>query len=238
MPEQLRRIITYSNNIFHRDLSGLFTRSLDAVARTERQIGLNLRNSFINQEIATDYRHGIVHVVRVMFWIHVLAEIYSITKKQLSENEIKAMMYAGFLHDLCRENNEEDEKHGKAASERYKTFIRKEIHYPYSDRCIYAIEVHSKKEDPLLDEVIWKIVKDADALDRGRFGGIPNSENGCKQSFLRLPFLQTNSDLSARILWAAYFLPKLTKYITWTNNSCQDFAETMRSSRRCSFGRI
>jgi hypothetical protein len=231
-----RRIVTCSDGIFHRDLTGLFTRSLDAVARTERQIGLNLRNSFVNQEIATDFKHGVVHVVRVMFWIHVLAEIYSETKKQLSENEIKAMMYAGFFHDSCRENDEEDEKHGKAAADRYKTFIRKEIHYPDSDRCILAIEAHSKQEDPLMDDVMWKIVKDADALDRGRFGGIPNSDSGCKQSFLRLPFLKTVTELSNNILWAAYFLPKVTKYIIWNENSCEDFAAVLHSSRRCVIG--
>lgn len=231
-----RKIIAYSNCIYQRDLAGLFARSLDAVARTERQIGLNLRNSFVNQEVATDYKHGVVHVVRVMFWIHVLAEIYSVTNKQLSENEIKALMYAGFFHDSCRENNEEDEKHGKAAADKYKSLIRNDIRYPDSNRCLLAIETHSKQEDPLMDDVMWKIVKDADALDRGRFGGTPNSENGCKQSFLRLPFLRTANELSNSILWAAYFLPKVTKYINWNENSCENFTEVLRSSRRCVIG--
>ena len=123
-----------------------------------------------------------------------------------------------------------------AAADRYKTFIRKEIHYPDSDRCILAIEAHSKQEDPLMDDVMWKIVKDADALDRGRFGGIPNSDSGCKQSFLRLPFLKTVTELSNNILWAAYFLPKVTKYIIWNENSCEDFAAVLHSSRRCVIG--
>lgn len=225
-------IVDLVSLLYQQDFTGLFSRALEAVCRTERQIDMSLRDSFLKKEFADDYIHGAVHVVRVMFWIHILAEIYSRTIHHLSEGTIKAMMYAGFLHDLCRTDNLEEEDHGKAAADKFKSMIRREIAYPDSDRCLLAISEHSKALDPLYGDIVWELVKDADALDRGRFGS-PTSDKGCDQSKLRLKFIKKGSYLSDKISWAAYFLPRVTQYIRWTDHPCQDFVSTVQSSRRC-----
>lgn len=227
-----QRIINVIIEQFQLDIRGIFERSLLYIARMEGEFGLSLRESFINQEIASSDIHGVAHVLRVMFWIHVLAEICSYYCVPLTAHELKAAMYAGFFHDSCRENNNEDEDHGKAAAERYREFIRREIVYPDSNRCLAAIEAHSKNTDPNQDDIVWKIVKDADALDRGRFG-TPDSGNGCNRAMLRLGFFSNDNELAGDILWAAYFLPKITKYMKWTEHSCQDFVNTITASRNC-----
>ena len=57
-------------------------------------------------------------------------------------------------------------------------------------------------------DIIWKVLKDADALDRSRFGG-----RGCDKSYLRLGIYQ--STVGQNILGLTSYLPKWTQNMLW-----------------------
>lgn len=60
------------------------------------------------------------------------------------------------------------------------------------------------------NNLIWKILKDADALDRSRFHG-----KGCDKSYLRLSIYDTLR--GQKILALANVLPSLTEYNSWNS---------------------
>lgn len=134
---------------------------------------------FKNQEIGRSYLHGIPHVVRVMFWCHVLTgnRVGGAILDDFSDPEVLKYdsMLAALLHDLCRESHEEDCNHGEAASEKFAQVIRQacDNSEPRIERISQAVTYHCKPDDEYDSEgnPIYRILKDADALDRGRFSG-------------------------------------------------------------------
>ncbi len=209
----------------------VFSRPLHRLTKIEKEIELSLLENFINPQSALDYMHGIGHVIRVMFWILVLAEISTQSGLIISEEEKTAAIYSGFFHDLRRKNDFEDSKHGEASSMFFNDLIHSKLKKPYSTRCLNAILVHSIVKDPEDNDVIWKLLKDADALDRGRFGP-PDKKNGCNSKYFRLPILKNDSNLSSNLLWAAYFLPRMCAHINWNNQAGTEFVNTFMASQR------
>ena len=57
-------------------------------------------------------------------------------------------------------------------------------------------------------DVIWKLLKDADALDRSRF-----ARGGCDKSYLRLGIY--NTETGQNILDLASYLPSWTQSLEW-----------------------
>ena len=95
----------------------------------------------------------------------------------LKEDDVAQLMQAITFHDIGRQNGDEDPKHGE-----YSTAIYKENH---SDPVVeFLIQYHcidDKKAKKALDSdtriedkqkalLLYNILKDADALDRVRFG--------------------------------------------------------------------
>lgn len=130
--------------------------------------------------------HGEQHVHRViclglllarsMGWAHIMPEVWA----------------AAYLHDLRRVRDGVDPEHGlraaEAAAEFEAFFIRAGVRDLRS--VIYAVEQHDEPDSfnhfkPEKDsERILCVLKDADALDRVRFG---NTASGLDTRFLRLP---------------------------------------------------
>lgn len=75
-----------------------------------------------------------------------------------------------------------------------------------------AVKYHSIPDEDTPKEIqndfIWKVLKDADALDRARFNG-----NGCDSSFLRLPIFNTHDGQS--IIELTSLLPGWTSHLAW-----------------------
>jgi hypothetical protein len=132
------------------------------------QLGCNLTDKyFISKNVAHSY-HGISHITRVMFWVHILCYLTD-TRWQTE----KVAQYAAFIHDLCRKDNRmEEEEHGFEAANKYEDFLRqKQIPDRFLHSCMNAVTYHCKDDSESHNkDLLWKILKDADSLDRGRFG--------------------------------------------------------------------
>ena len=131
----------------------------------------------------------------------------------MTQNEIRACCIAAIIHDLGKTSDREGSIHGYNSMELYK---EKLAEYIADDRMIQrvlnAVRYHSVDDrdcpDYVIDDVITKVLKDADALDRSRFGG-----RGCDRSYLRLALY--DSEYGESILKIADFLPALTERCDW-----------------------
>lgn len=134
--------------------------------------------------------HDENHLIRVLLLSIILSDYYELNKK-IAEDLFAAAMF----HDIGRTHDDEDEDHGLKSYEKWKTFSEKE-----NDFIRKLMESHSLKEEKEdwfeteEEKTAYKILKDADALDRQRFGLRELNSN-----FLRL-------DFSKELSFAAYQL--------------------------------
>ena len=162
--------------------------------------------------------HGVAHVTRVMFWTFLLTVMSG-----FEEEVIRACLLAGALHDLCRVNNDDEPEHGTLAAEKFEGEIRERVGGTLTQDVLDAIEYHSRPDGEYArrDNLVWQVLKDADALDRGRFGTpvTPAKEktadsNGCRTGMLRLPMLQ-DERVATEFAWMAWRFVKLSQYASW-----------------------
>lgn len=210
---------------------------------THHQISVSV-DDFSNSQLGGSFIHGVPHVSRVMFWAYFLAAVFhqKHTPHLPLEQFIGDCVWAASIHDLCRVSNQEDEIHGQDAAEKF----AKE----FKDRCgtdalrvkhaLEAVAFHCRPVEDYTDatNIIYKVLKDADALDRGRFArarpcsgtdysgtGCTNKEcphKGCAYKTLRF-FESTRSpkreDSFRNLGWAAYNLAQGTKFAPWTGKN-------------------
>jgi hypothetical protein len=207
----------------------LVLRALKRLLNLETEIGMKLAYSFKNSQIARGSMHGIGHTIRVMFWILFLVSVTNSRKQCFSDKEETTALYAGFFHDLYRDNNEVEPTHGNIASSYYSKVVHKLLPGDFAIRCLNAISVHSLTDDPKEPDVVWQLLKDADALDRGRFG-FPRTLNGCNPNKLRLSILRTDIGLCETICWSAFSLSKITRSVNWGQNACAEFVNAIIAS--------
>jgi len=192
-------------------------------------------SDFANPDIGLNFIHGIPHVSRVMFWSFVLAATFrGEAATDVETNEFyEDCLWAASLHDLCRSNNDEDENHGLIASEKYRLETERRCggNKTRVKHILEAVTYHCRPDNEYNDKnnIVYKILKDADALDRGRFG-VPcfgsdyngtgcfaaNCKHaGCAYKTLRL-YSAEKEQLFREIAWAAYNLAQSTKFAPWT----------------------
>lgn len=114
--------------------------------------------------------HGISHWRRVYQNAQLLAKVYGITSEVF---ELFAL-----LHDSKREDEFEDENHGKRAALFAKELIKSgNITLSCEDkkRLLFACSNHTKlnKRANLYNDIVVQIYLDADKLDIGRVGIVP-----------------------------------------------------------------
>jgi len=103
--------------------------------------------------------------------------------------------------------------------------------------CLSAVIYHCKEDSECPDkDLVWKILKDADSLDRGRFGhpqglsGIKKKSKGCDVNYLRLDIFKNHPKLKEYMTWSAYWLASITHYTKWSENTFRDLKkEIVRS---------
>lgn len=129
-------------------------------------------DSFVNPE---SQGHDKIHCLRVLFLGLILAK-----KVRLKDSFIDVLAKACAFHDMGRINDKIDDKHGLYSYEVYMdTFIDEnedevlkflmEYHCK-NDKLAYEYLEKSKISDKENTLLMYKILKDADALDRVRFG--------------------------------------------------------------------
>jgi hypothetical protein len=177
---------------------------------------------FTQSEVAGGW-HGSAHISRVMFWAAFLAQHLS---EQVRTRFLEPLLCAAAVHDLCREGNEEDQVHGQLAAQREQPRIEQKLNDPaLSASCLEAVRLHCLPDEQCANrDLVWEILKDADSLDRGRFGK-PNQSVGCDASFFRTDILRNAPD--ERILWMAYYLPQVTRYLDVSASPCRRLSEAL-----------
>lgn len=165
--------------------------------------------------------HGIAHTARVLFATHLIVNL----SDEIDDKVKNLAYYAAIIHDLGKTNDREGAIHGLNSILLYQGFIDKmEIDDISKLRLKNAIRYHSFDDnlcpEIVKDDVLWKILKDADALDRSRFSG-----RGCDRNYLRLPLFKTNEGLN--IIHITNILPSLTKYCKW-ENPYNDIVKTIK----------
>lgn len=140
-------------------------------------------NEFMKEKIEfslTDSTgHTKSHCARVLLFALIIGQ-----QKGLSDDEMDALGMAAVFHDSRRHDDGLDKGHGSRAAEYYKHYCN-EHDLPYDERTYYIMSYHDQddllglseiKKSSSLDEraiLLYQIFKDADALDRFRFG--PNA---------------------------------------------------------------
>lgn len=154
--------------------------------------------------------HGIAHTARVVFATHLLAH-----SVEMTDEERMASYIAAIIHDLGKQNDTEGAEHGYNSMLLYKDKILNLIKDEYlANRILNAVRYHSVEDNNCPSEVkkdiLWKLLKDADALDRSRFSG-----RGCDKSYLRL--WDYNDSVGKNILELTKYLPAWTSNLKWDN---------------------
>ena len=204
----------------------------------KEQLGCSLTDKyFISKNIAHSF-HGISHITRVMFWVHILCYLTD-TRWQTE----KVAQYAAFIHDLCRKDHRMgEEEHGFAAANMCKDFLRqKRIPDSLLHSCINAVTYHCKDDSECPDkDLLWKLLKDADSLDRGRFGhpqglrDIRKKSKGCDVNYLRSDIFRDSPQLARELAWLAYRLASITHHTKWSENTFRDIKYEIVKSLKAS----
>lgn len=204
-----------------------FCELINVFANLGQVLGCTLTTEWFKHEYIAYSLHGIGHVTRVMFWIHILCYLID------ADDSIGiTAQYAAFIHDFCRENQQEDHQHGTEAVTEFNNFLKQtQIPENLTDSCINAVIYHCKDDNECMNkDIVWQLLKDADALDRGRFGhpqGVGNirkESGGCNVKILRT---NISSPLKEQLAWSAYWLASITRNTNWTDDSFQDVRKTI-----------
>ncbi|HEY5590251.1 MAG TPA: DarT ssDNA thymidine ADP-ribosyltransferase family protein [Paludibacter sp.] len=154
--------------------------------------------------------HGIAHTTRVLFGSCILLFF----DNTISDEIKKAIFYSAIIHDLGKTSDREGSVHGENSAKLYQNKIKQYIlNLNLQTKILEAIQYHSVDDEDcpqeVQDNIIWKVLKDADALDRGRFN------RKCDKSFLRLDIFKT--ELGNQIVEFMDKLPYYTKNLQWNN---------------------
>ena len=155
--------------------------------------------------------HGIAHTSSVLFMSYLIAN----TIPDIPTDVKEGCYYAAIIHDLGKKSDREGEEHGNSSAMLYDSRLKSMIsNSRICNSVLEAIRYHSVDDSlcPVTckNNLIWKILKDADALDRSRFHG-----KGCDKSYLRLSIYDTLR--GQKILALANVLPSLTEYNSWNS---------------------
>lgn len=201
-------------------VSPLITSKLPAFGSEITRLPIKLEKNLFFPHMISSY-HGIGHTVRVVFYSYLLAAAID----RLNEREKQACCLAAVIHDLGKQSDREGAIHGYNSMLLYKDRL---IDYVDDEklrsRIFDAVQYHSvdDRDCPrsVINDLITMVLKDADALDRSRFGG-----RGCDKSYLRLGLYDT--PYGEAILKIAEILPALTERCNW-DNPYEDIIETIR----------
>lgn len=177
-------------------------KATDSFVRDMERLPILLSRDLFYAHMVNSY-HGIAHTTRVLYAAYLLCSVMNLT-----ESESEACCIAAVIHDLGKCNDMEGAEHGYNSMELYKEKIKSLIQDELiQSRVLNAVRYHSvdDKDCPegVKQDIVWKVLKDADALDRSRFRG-----KGCDKSYLRLGIYET--EVGQNIIDLTSYLPGWT----------------------------
>ena len=193
---------------------------IDQFEKEASNLKIKISKSLFKGHMLYSY-HGIAHTVRVMWNAFAIASL----DNKINEAMLTPVLYASLIHDLGKQSDTEGEKHG----ERSAILYRDNIHHLFSDddatTILEAIKYHSiddsKCPEEVKSNVIWQILKDADALDRSRLPG-----KGCNPSFLRNTIF--TNEIGKDLLSLSQVLPSLSSGLEW-DSPIEELANVLRT---------
>jgi hypothetical protein len=206
-----------------------FSQALTILRNAEENTGINIAESSASKSVAVGSIHGALHTSRVAFLALFLALISDHFGFSVKPEDIETTLFAALIHDLARENNAEEPTHGARAAHRFESYLRSCLKPDQVGSCLLAVTWHSRDQDPDSPDIVCQLLKDADALDRGRFGP-PSSPVGCNISRLRLAVLKSNKKLASECIWLAYWLAQSTRFVNWENQVCPELVYSIMKS--------
>ena len=154
--------------------------------------------------------HGIAHTSRVLLYSYIICCNLS----GVSDDEKNACYLAAIIHDLGKTDDSEGSIHGYKTMIRFKDTVHQIIpSLELQNRILNAVRYHSVEDDECpadtRNDLIWKVLKDSDALDRSRF------HRGCDVQYLRLPLFK--QQIGELLVEFANSLPAITSNLAWDN---------------------
>jgi len=182
-----------------------------------------IRSNYLRDELA-DGHHGSLHAARVMFWCAFLAQDLDQSSK---EGVMSVILIAASLHDTHRLGLGDEATHGQASVDANRAKVAAYFSLPAQlEACLNAIRYHSVPDDQCPDlNLALQILKDSDALERGRFGA-PDKEKGCDTKFFRTNTLKLG-DPYKNIAWIAFWTASITRYSPVGSTPCTDFSTSL-----------
>ena len=204
---------------------------------------------FANPDLSHSDLHGIPHITRVMFWTHFLSRpnaLKLLLPDSCSDADLAGdSMVAALIHDLCRFGNHENTDHGEKAATKFSNNVGSYCNgdKQRTQRILEAVTWHCRPDDdcPNTANPVFKILKDADALDRGRFGracggvdffGTECNDTRCKHVGCAFKTLRLNYEnvfgkpgwpFRKNIALAARNIARSTRNAPWPNNQSGTF---------------
>jgi hypothetical protein len=178
--------------------------------------------------------HGMGHAVRTMFWAVYLATC-AVGLGHMQAQQAAAL--CALVHDRSRKSTGPDPGHGAAAADSHRVVFDALRDPRLRLSCENAVRFHDRDDAECLTTArdwLWEGLKDADALDRGRFGP-PNTEGGCREDLLRMTWLGDSTEgalVRRRLAWAGYYLARITESSQWGEPSCQRLLTDIRVGLR------
>jgi hypothetical protein len=204
--------INYSNTAVQKQSISEFKISDEIISQflnIEVNLQLKLSKDLFYAHMLYSY-HGIAHTTRVLFGTFLLLHFMPKVENSIKE----AIYYSAIIHDLGKTDDREGAIHGKHSADSYKSKINQFISDAnLQNQTLNAIKYHSIDDEDcpieVQNNIIWKVLKDADALDRGRFS------RKCDRAYLRLDIFKT--DLGTRIIDFMDNLSRYTNNLNWNN---------------------
>lgn len=168
----------------------------------------------INKRVLFDsYFHGLHHSQKTCFFAYLIGK-----KLNLNDNDLKILLDAAIYHDIGRNSDVEDNIHGYTTAmemdktrKNYGEFYASDINFTYLKaicdmHCIDDVRMKRifegyELENPDIEyekfELLAKILKDADALDRQRFK--KTSQAALKEKYLRFDISKELTEIAKLI---------------------------------------
>ena len=158
----------------------------------------------IKDKTRSSHDHNFEHLQRVCILSGLIHEISRKKYSVLNDKSLIDVMTAAIWHDIARENDNEDNEHGKRAAE----FLSESDFSFINERILQIVEYHCLDDSqfPVTDKVtklLYQILKDADALDRVRFG-----IKALDTSYLRLGISKTLIFFAHQMLSSILYIEK------------------------------
>lgn len=157
------------------DIEGILALPESEPIRDRAEYWINFLYHKVEFRMPHSVKHTAAHCARVLIFSLIIGH-----RKGLTEEEMEILAHASVFHDSRRMNDWYDTGHGARAAKYYREYTRSS-ELPYYSLASTIMAYHDlddedglaamdRTDDPERGKLLYRIFKDADALDRFRLG--------------------------------------------------------------------